>query len=291
MKAQLEKIEPDFGSSFKYMKFTEPCSNGEAYWHFHPELEIVYISSGSGKCHVGNHISYYNDGLLVLLGINLPHLGFYNRMLGNPQEVVVQMDYHFMGEYFWDIPEMETIKKMLDASKLGLIFSGSTKKRVGQKLLDLGDLNAFDRLLAFLNILKELAHSTEFEYLNAESYALNIAVQDHQRIDLIYQYVRNHFDRSIPLEEIAAETNMTVPSFCRYFKKITHKTFTQFVNEYRVVHACKLLAEEGLTIADVSFSCGFQNFSHFNKQFKKATGKSPSVYRKELKQVKEVLVE
>ena len=97
--------------------------------------------------------------------------------------------------------------------------------------------------------------------------------------------MKEEFKRPIPLEEIAGMANMTVPSFCRYFKKITGKTFIQFVNEYRLVHASKLLHEEQMSILDVCFESGFNNFSHFNKQFKKFTGKSPSYYRNELKYV------
>ena len=80
---------------------------------------------------------------------------------------------------------------------------------------------------------------------------------------------------AIPLEEIADKVSMTVPSFCRYFKKMTSKTFIQFVNEYRLVHASKLLAEQNMSITEVCFACGFNNFSHFNKSFKSFTGQNP----------------
>ncbi|MEL6123244.1 MAG: helix-turn-helix domain-containing protein, partial [Bacteroidota bacterium] len=89
----------------------------------------------------------------------------------------------------------------------------------------------------------------------------------------------------IPLSEIAEEASMTVPSFCRYFKKQSGKTFTQFVNEFRVIHACKLLSETGRSISDICFDCGFNNFSHFNKQFKDITGKNPTAYRGEFREV------
>ncbi|MCB0845369.1 MAG: helix-turn-helix transcriptional regulator, partial [Bacteroidetes bacterium] len=88
--------------------------------------------------------------------------------------------------------------------------------------------------------------------------------------------------RPISLEEIAAEINMTVPAFCRYFKKLSGKTFTRFVNEFRVVHACKLLSEKPSSITEICYESGFNNFSHFNKIFKETTGKSPSAYRTEL---------
>ena len=96
---------------------------------------------------------------------------------------------------------------------------------------------------------------------------------------------RENFQNPIPLEEIADQVSMTVPAFCRYFKKTSGKTFTKVVNEYRVVHATKLLSETPLSISDICFECGFNNFSHFNKVFKEQTGKSASKYRSELKQI------
>ncbi len=110
-------------------------------------------------------------------------------------------------------------------------------------------------------------------------------VKDNDRINVIFNYVRNNFKEEITLDKIANLVSMTVPSFCRYFKKITNKTFVQFVNEYRLVHASKLLSEKTLSITEVCFESGFNNFSHFNKQFKMFTGQNPSQYRSQLKQV------
>ena len=86
---------------------------------------------------------------------------------------------------------------------------------------------------------------------------------------------------------MAEQASLTVPSFCRYFKMVTNKTFTQFVNEYRLVRASRLLAEQSMSITEVCFESGFNNFSHFNKKFKAFTGQTPSAYRKELRMVLE----
>jgi len=102
---------------------------------------------------------------------------------------------------------------------------------------------------------------------------------------MIFNFVKDHFQEQISLQHVAEMSSMTVPSFCRYFKKITKKTFTHFVNEYRVVHASKLLAEKQTSIANISYESGFNNFSHFNKLFKEFTGKSASEYRNELKAI------
>lgn len=284
-KPSLEKISPNFGSSFTVRYFDDPCANNEKFWHFHPEIEMVLIKSGNGKRHIGNHISYFQDGDLVLIGSNLPHSGFTNRLSGNQQEAVIQLLPSFLGEQFFDLPEMAAIQSLLQKSKLGISFHGETRAFVGELIDKLAVAKPFDRLILLLNIFQTLAVSEEYTLLNVDNVILEIQPQDNERINSVYKFVQENFTRPIALEEISKEVNLTVPSFSRYFKKITGKTFTQFVNEYRLVHASKLLAEKPIPISDVCYASGFNNFSHFTKQFKAFTGKSPSKYRNELKQM------
>ncbi|MBK7634549.1 MAG: AraC family transcriptional regulator [Saprospiraceae bacterium] len=281
----LEKIQPTFGQSFAMRKFEEINPNIQPFWHFHPELEIVYIKKGSGKRHVGNHISYYNGGDLIMLGPNLPHYGFTDRLAGDTSEIVVQMREDFLGKDFFKLQEMQNIDILFERSKAGLSFYGNTKDEVGSRLNSMFYMDPFDTLMEYLHILHILADSKEYNVLNATGVALIVQGQDTDRIDTIYKYVRKNFTESIQLGDIAALANMTVPSFCRYFKRITGKTFTEFVNEFRIVHACKLLSEERHTVSEVCFESGFNNFSHFNRQFKEKTGKSPNAYRKAVEKV------
>lgn len=281
----LEKIEPNFGQSFSLRKFEISNPNAQPFWHFHPELEIVYIKKGSGKRHVGNHISYYKGGDLILLGANLPHFGFTDRLYVNESEIVVQMKREFLGKDFFKLPEFQAIDQLFDRSTLGISFYGNTKDEVGSLLESLFYMTQFEKLTTFLNILHLMAHSKEYYILNVSGVALVVHNQDTDRIDMIYKHVRNNFKDVIQLSEIAEKTNMTIPAFCRYFKKVTSKTFTEFVNEFRIVHACKLLSEEQFSISEVCYESGFNNFSHFNKLFKAKTGKNPNAYRKSVEKV------
>ena len=285
MKAVFEKVPIKFGNSFSLRRYADPLRDKAPFWHYHPELEIVYVNGGSGKRHIGNHLSYFKDGDLVLIGSNLPHSGFTNRLTGNKSEVVVQMYSDFLGDSFLDKPELAAINHLFERSKLGLSFFGKTKEKVGERLDQLHQMKGFDRLIEFLSILQTLAVSEEYEILNADGFAFELQAQDNDRMSSVYEYIRNNFQQPISLDAISSEANMTVPAFCRYFKKQTSKTFTKFVNEYRVVHACKLLSEDNRSIADVSFESGFKNISNFNKAFKEITGKNPSAFRKDIKKI------
>ncbi len=282
-KPSFESINPTFGSSFLYTKYTENKEGNTKYWHYHPEIELVYINGGSGKRQIGSHVSFFNDGDLILIGPNLPHCGFTDKQTGNKDEIVIQMLPDFLGVDFLNKPEIENIKKLFDRCKGGIAFHGNIKEIIGIKIEALEHQTHFERLLNILGILNNLQSSIEYTILNAEGFSLETEVKDNDRINVIFNHVTENYKNQIALEDIANLISMTVPSFCRYFKKITGKTFTRFVNEYRLVHASKLLAEKPMGITDICFESGFNNFSYFNKSFKEFTGKTPSEYRNELK--------
>lgn len=279
----LEKISPDFGSSIFVKQHTESKKVGVASWHFHPEIELVYVNKGRGKRHIGNHLSYFNNSQLILIGSKLPHSGFTDRFTSEGRETIVQFRSDFLGNAYLEMPEMNAIASMLIQAKKGVLFGMEIKEKIGSKIEDLVNLEGFMRMMLFLEILNDLASTNDYILLNVDGFAFEITYKDSLKIDLIYKYINNNFQKSISLEEIASESSMTVTSFCRYFKKATGKTFVQVVNEYRIAHATKILTESQMNIADICFSSGFNNFSHFNKQFKSITGKTALNYRKEIK--------
>lgn len=279
----LKKITPNVGSSFSLKRFTESIVTSLPHWHFHPEIELVFIDHGNGKRHIGNHISYYSDGDLLLIGSNVPHYGFAGRLTENESEIVVHLNPEFLGPQFFDSTEMQIIQNLLKRSKQGISFGSKTKKQVGEILHDMLVMNGFDKLISLLKILQLLAKASDADTLNVSGVYLEVYSNEHDRINQIYDYVSKNFEEHIKLSDIASLINMTIPAFCRYFKKVTNKTFTNFVNEYRIVHAQKLLADNHMSITEVCHASGFNNVSYFNKQFKFFTNKNPSDYRKELR--------
>jgi len=282
-KPTLEKITPNFGSSLLVKKHEEFLKTIVPFWHFHPEIELVYVNKGKGKRHIGNHISYFNNSQLVLIGSNLPHVGYIDRLTTNGSETLIQFKPDFLGSEFFKIPEMIAVEALFERAKKGIRFNIEIKQRIGAKIEALVALDGVPRITSFLEILNDLATTDDYTLLNANGFAFETIPQDSNKIEVIYNHINEHFREHISLDEISSLVSMTVPAFCRYFKKSTGKTFTKLVNEYRVVHATKLLAESNSTITDVSFECGFNNFSHFNKLFKNFTGKSASKYRSEMK--------
>lgn len=286
-KPTFESISPSFGNSFAYQQFDEIHINDNSVWHYHPEIELVYVNGGTGRRQVGSNVSYYTWGTLILVGSNLPHCGFTDQLTGHKRETVIHMKENFLGSEFFNLPETSKIKTLLQVAKRGIVFYGETKVKIGAMMEAMETQGDFQRLVSQLSILHELATTDEYRILNADGFSLLSDVKDNERINAVFNYVKSHFKEEISLDIMADLTSLTVPSFCRYFKLVTNKTFTQFVNEYRLVRASRLLAEQTMSITEVCFESGFNNFSHFNKKFKAFTGQTPSAYRKELRLVLE----
>jgi hypothetical protein len=281
----LESVSPDVGSSFTCLKYARNENIKTNFWHYHPEIELIFLYKGSGKRQIGSNISYFTDGDLILIGSNLPHCGMTNENTKNEYEVVIQFSMDFLGSQFWKAPEMIRISSLLEKAKSGIVYGEEVKKALKSKIDALTEASSLNKLMILVEILDELSQTQDYKILNASKYYLQTQKEDNDRISVIFNYVKDHFKEQITLETVAELSNMTVPSFCRYFKKITNKTFTQFVNEYRITHSLKLLAEQPMSITEVCFDSGFNNFSYFNKTFKEHTQKSPSQYRKEFSNI------
>lgn len=282
-KPVLERLEPNFGNSFTYKQFDAKNQNkSDKFWHYHPELELVYINEGTGKRLVGSHASYYRNGNLIFIGSNLPHCGFTGTLEKHQCETVVQMLPSFLGDTFFELPELKNVKKLLQRAQYGIVFHGNAKREIGKKIESLAKKSHLERLIGLLEVFKMMEQTKNYTLLNAEGFILEAKLEDNKRINFIFNFVQNEFQRNISLDEISEEVHMTKPAFCRYFKKITGKTFVDFVNAYRLTHAAKMLHERQISVLDVCYASGFNNFSHFNKKFKAFTGRTPTQYRNEL---------
>lgn len=276
MKVEYEKISPDTGSSFRLIHWKS--ENDRFFWHYHPEYEIVFVRKGSGKLHIGEHLKNYEEGELVFIGPDLPHTGFGYGVIGEHEEIVVQLRKDFLGEDFMQKPELQHIRELFERAKQGLSFQGKTRKIVANKLQKMLTLSHFERLVELLNIFHTLATTTDYSVLNTIEKRFDFSHKDEDRINKVYEYVEKNYKQSIDIQAVANLANLTVPSFCRYFKKISHLTYTDFVNEFRINQACRLLFENK-PIADICFEVGFNNISHFNKTFKQLKGVSPREYK------------
>ena len=282
-KPDFETISPDTGHSYKYAYFDKSSPNThKVKWHYHPEVELVYINTGIGKRQVGTHLSNYQDGDLILIGSYLPHTGFTKGLEEGQKEIVIQFKPDIFEMAFQNLEELKRINQLLELSKKGIVFDGSIKEDIGIRMEGLQYETQIDAFLTFVKILHDLAKEKDKKILNAEGYASISNPIENKRLKKIFNYIRDHFMESIALEDISDQVFMTPQSFCRFFKKSTQKTFTNFLNEYRINHATKLLSETDVDIKGICYESGFNNLSNFFRNFKKITQLTPNAYRDEI---------
>lgn len=281
IKASYEILQPGNRQSFLARKFDKQAF--EAPYHFHTEFELTSIISGTGKRYVGSHMDDFLSGDLVLLGPNLPHC-WKLEPVGEQDDagaIVIQFNANFLGEGFFDKPELQDIRKLFKKAASGISFTGKTQATVNKGLASLvNDGNNFEMMMALLDILQRMAVSNEYTLLDQNQSIAERTIAEQERINPVYAYLVENFRQQVSLDVAAGIANMTPNAFCKYFKKITRKTFMETIIEYRLNHATQQLVQTDKPISEISFDSGFGDVSHFYKTFKVKMHLSPLNYRK-----------
>jgi len=245
-------------------------------WHFHPEIEICFTQKSYGKRYVGNNISDYREGDLVMLGSNLPH-GFTTNE--ESKQSVIQFKYDFLGDNFFDQLELRQIRQLIVNSRMGLQFYGQTNLEAQQIIESVMTSNGMPRLILLLNLLLLLSDSVEFKTICSKEYSANINPIQLSRMKTVLSYIEANFQRNISISDTAKVINLTDSAFYKFIKRHSKKKFTEILNEYRINYASKKLINTQMTIAEICFDSGFTNLSYFNRKFKEILESSPSNFR------------
>ena len=285
MKAHLIEVGLVKEQSISIKKIDQHHFDGP--FHFHDLCEMNYVVESFGKTIVGDNISNFSSGDLVLMNANLPHIWyndpryFKDENLASAKAIVTYFNPMLLIGMDNDSQYNGQIKGLLEKAKRGIRFFGNTRQNAINKLNDITNKKGLEKVILFLDIINSFLESNEYECLASIGYQHSFNEKDTLRMNNVYQYLIKNFTEPVSLSQIASVANLTPPAFCNFFKKRTQKSFSEFLNELRVGHACKLLQNYELTIADVCFQSGYQNMTNFNNFFKKITKKTPTQYRKE----------
>ncbi len=278
MKPEYEKIQEPSERSFTakvVARKSRPLLRQA--WHYHPEIEICFTRESFGKRFVGNQISDYAQGDLVMFGSNLPH-GFTTDH--KCTQVVIQMNENFLGDGFLQKPELRKIRSLFQFAKRGLTFGASTKteaRRVISKIMATRDFPQMIRLMELLHLLAEAKDVTP---ICSEEYSLDLDATHLQRLKTVYEYILVNYKNDLSIAAAADQINMTEAAFYKFIKKHTKKTFTEIVNEFRINLATKHLMTTDMSISEICFECGYNNISYFNRRFKEIVGQTPGVFKR-----------
>lgn len=282
MKPQLLAVSKKNSFSFSARVDTAPDVNNR--WHYHREIELIYFKKGSGTQFIGDNIGSFQEGDIVLVGSGLAHYWRFDEQYHQQQAPVEVHVIHFMpdflGEAFLELPENASINRLLAQSKLGLQLKKVDHTYLTQAITELTATKESTpkRILLLLDALNSFSTqpSVSLASLGFEQHRQH----ENDRLKEVYNYTFQNFKHKISLTDIALVAKVSTNSFCKYFKLRTKKTYTEFVNEIRISHACKLLQEGELNVKEICYESGFFNFASFHKHFKSVMNMSPLTYQK-----------
>ncbi len=253
--------------------------------HYHPEFQITAVVKGEGLLHVGSSFAHFQDGDVFVIGGQVPHLfkstpTYFSEDSPGVHAVSLFFHRHSFGPSFFALPELKSVRVLLDRASRGIKLAKENRDHMFQKIMSLAQSEGFSRLREFWMLLDEMAESSQLEFINSTVYALQSHEAKGDRMNRIFQYSISHMGKPISVSEIADIAHLSTSQFSRYFKLHTGKTYIQFLTEMRVESACTQLQVDDRSIEAIAHDVGFANLSNFNRQFRRLKGLTPSAYRK-----------
>ena len=278
MKLVYKKDETGPIRSFFVKRVKEPVL--DINWHFHEEYELIYIIKGHGIRLVGDNLTNFQSGELVMVGPNIPHLWRTSEGIDDVDRIIIKFDELPNGSDIFSLPEFAEIRTLLKKAGKGISFGSDVCKQIHSYLIEMTENEGASKWICLLNVLQILAKSDDFETLTSSHMKIVPNNLQENRFSKIIEYISENYYQDISLEKIADIASMTVPAFCRYFKRQTNKTFVQFLNEYRIGKGCVLLVDNKLTISQIWVELGFNSSTNFNRAFRNLYHCTPKEYRK-----------
>lgn len=283
MKAFLEEIIRDPGSSFFIGIFQDHIDKSN--WHYHMEYELSFITEGSGKRIVGDLTEDFSPGDMTFIGPRLPHVWIpsdtYSALhTGRTLEsVYLLFNKDVLPQALLGLPEFTNIRKALSLAERGLKLEGDALNRTSAIMLQLPYLDNLKRLISFYEIMDILGSTSDYSYLVSDSYMQKQFVSSNSRINMIHEYMMSNYHEQIKLEDIAELVHMAPGSVSRMFRQETGLSLFEYLNKLKIELSIQLLLHTDLSIENICYDSGFNNLSHYNRQFKQFSGRSPSDYR------------
>lgn len=275
MKTLIQKIHLEEQQSFAYHNYITP--QFETNWHKHEECELIMITEGHGTVMMGDFIGGYKSGDIYFMAGNLPHWfkKQHHKMIG--AAIVVHFKPTIFGDEFLQLPELKNLDHLLKRND-GIQLQKKLKKELAVLIADIGTLTGYQRIIILLHCLQKICHSTSFNTLTQNFTSSNSHVNP--AIEKIIEFSFKRYLTPITLQQVAEVAGMSIPTFCRFFKKNIKKTYFDFIQDLRISHACKLLTSTDKSVLEICYESGYNSWAHFSKQFKHIKEMTPTQYRR-----------
>lgn len=252
-------------------------------WHHHPEYELTLTLNSKGQRFVGDHVEAYDHGDLVLLGPNLPHTWASSgrHLAGEPHVALVMW---FRPEWIdgltEKVVELAALKPMLSVAGRGIRYS-DTAATVARPVIEaMPSLAPAKRLLALLDVLLMLSEDGGRSVLaRADRRQRTIPESDRPRIERVLDHVHRHYRERQTIQGLSEIAHLSPSGFQRLFQRHIRMSVLDYLAQLRIGMACQLLISTSRPIAHVAADVGYDNLSHFNRQFRTLKGATPRAFR------------
>lgn len=265
-----------------FMIFSRNKAQFDFPLHTHNEIELNLVLNGRGAQRIiGDHIGTIDDMELVMVGSDVVHGWFTNHCVSDDiQEVTIQFHSDLLDEKFLKRNQMAGIRKMFEDSQRGILFPKHVIEKVAPAMKALYENAGFRSVIHLLSLLYELSLSEDWKLLSDPTFDKKNMSSSSRRIERVFEYMNENFNKRISLSDVAKIANMSEVSFSRFIKKHTGFSFVETLNDIRMGHVTRMLIDTNLTVAEVAFCCGFNNMANFNRVFRNKKGMTPNMFRK-----------
>ena len=278
MKPLLEDIGKKKGQD-SFVAFAINQTSFNFFWHYHPEYELTLIVKGKGRRLIGDNHEYFESGDLVLIGPGLPHTWVSDSGIkGKSEAIVIQFSLDFMNRFI-ELDELASVNELLLRAKQGISIKGNKSANVKEHLQQLPEKKGVEKITSLLHILNELSNLKSVS-LASSFYQPLKGTENEKRINKVCQYIQKHAADPLTIHQVAALIHLSPSAFCKFFKRITGKTFSDYVNDIRIANVCSQLMATDKQVSEIAFENGFETLTYFNRIFLKKKNISPSGYRK-----------
>ena len=251
-------------------------------WHSHEDYELHLIVKTKGRAFIGNYIGQFSPGALFLTGPHLPHNWIteqsHERVV-TIRDMLVQFNQKSLAQMAIAFPEFLDMTSMFEGAKSGIEFIDFNPTFARGHLESIRDTKGSERIVSLLRFLVRIKDHAEKKILSSGPATEFGANSKHAQIAGIIDHISNHYAEDLSIASCANIAGMSEATFTRHFQKVTGKNFINFLNTTRIAKACTLLYASEDKISTICYEVGFQNLSHFNRQFRRVKQMTPTTYR------------
>ncbi len=250
--------------------------------HFHDDFEITLVLGANGKRIVGNSVQHFTGIDLAMIFPDALHGYRWDKEYAGADVVVIQFGKNVKNYPIFAKESLSEIGRMLSEPELGIHFSTETAFRLKDKIMALVSAEGIKGVLLFIDILYDLAISKGRETISTIPLKTEHASfqKDCERINKIILFIEKNYSKKISLKDIGESVHMSPSAISRYFKRKTGSGIWDYLNNYRIDIATHKMIKTDEYIFEICYSCGFNNISNFNREFKKRLGMTPRAYKK-----------